>query len=434
MHFISLAFSFLSIMLNMYSIVKVYGEITSKKVNFNFVNIIPLFVFTFATFINNYYQIPFLKLFLSIFIVLLMLIYYFREELSITLFKLFLIYVVLYLCDFSISFVFVFFPFNSLTDLGGINVLKGLCTILVSLILMLIFSINFFVNFLNKLIKYVKEKLNFLYVIVPLFTLLVFIVLVNLYSYVLDFLMFSVVLLILFVFSFLCVIMIFQYFKNKHNEEEQKSLLDLMNEYERMLDHDRINKHEMLNNLVTLKTFKNKSSKEYELLLDDIISDYQFKKSEFYSKLYKLPSGVKGIIYYKIANIKDKDINIELLISKNVKNRFENLNSRLYFRVCKILGIILDNAIEATSESESKNILIDIYLEDENIIFYIENSFNNNIDLDKITEKGESSKGSNRGYGLFIANKLVKEKDDITFSQHIEGNNFISILTIKNLQ
>ena len=64
--------------------------------------------------------------------------------------------------------------------------------------------------------------------------------------------------------------------------------------------------------------------------------------------------------------------------------------------------------------------------------FYIENSFSSNIDLDRITEKGESSKGSNRGYGLFIASKLIREKDDIDLEQHIDNNKFISILTIKN--
>ena len=205
-----------------------------------------------------------------------------------------------------------------------------------------------------------------------------------------------------------------------------------MNEYEKILDNDRINRHEMLNNLITLKTYKNKSSSDYEVLLDEIIKSYQVRKSEFYSKLYKLPSGIKGIIYYKIANIKDRDINVELVISKEVKNNFENLNSRVHFRVCKILGIIIDNAFEASSESDEKYVLIDIYLEDGNIIIYIENSFKNNIDLDSIFEKGNSSKGRNRGYGLFIANKLVKEKDDIILEQSINNNIFVSILTIKN--
>jgi len=168
------------------------------------------------------------------------------------------------------------------------------------------------------------------------------------------------------------------------------------------------------------------------VLLDEIIKSYQVRKSEFYSKLYKLPSGIKGIIYYKIANIKDRDINVELVISKEVKNNFENLNSRVHFRVCKILGIIIDNAFEAASESDKKYVLIDIYLEDGNIIIYIENSFKNNIDLDAIFEKDNSSKGRNRGYGLFIANKLVKEKDDIVLEQSINNNIFVSTLTIKN--
>ncbi len=432
MKFASFLFSYISIMINMYAFINVYGKTTTKKVRINSSNIMVFFILSTIAFLINYSSLSFLKLFLPIIVVLNAYLYFYRESIKVTSFKLFIIYAIIYVCDFLISSVFLFFPFTSFMDLGRITVIKGLCTILVSLLLLLIFSFDLVNNFFNNLVEYVFRKLNIFYLIIPLFTLLVFIVLIYFYANILDLWVFLGAVLLLSFFLLLCFIMISQYFKNKHSEEEQKSLLELMNEYERILENDRINRHEMLNNLVTLKTFKDKASSEYEQILDDIIKSYQIKKSEFYSKLYKLPSGIKGIIYYKIANIRDKDINVELLISEDVKRKFETLSSRLYFRVCKILGIIIDNAFEAAIESKEKTVLIDIYLEDLNIIFYVENSFLSNIDIDKITDKGQSSKGRNRGYGLFIANKLIKEKDDIVLEQHIDKNNFISILTIKN--
>lgn len=432
MKFASLFFCYLTILLNLYAFINVYERTTIKNIKVNITNIIVFFLLATLAFFANYVEHSFLKIFITIFVTFSAYKIFYKESIKITLFKLFIIYAIIYVCDFLVSSVFLFFPFKSVLDLGKVTVLKALCTILVSLLLLLIFSFDLVNNFFNNLVEYVFRKLNIFYLIIPLFTLLVFIVLIYFYANILDLWVFLGAVLLLSFFLLLCFIMISQYFKNKHNEEEQKSLLELMNEYERILENDRINRHEMLNNLVTLKTFKDKASNEYEQILDDIIKSYQIKKSEFYSKLYKLPSGIKGIIYYKIANIRDKDINVELLISEDVKRKFETLSSRLYFRVCKILGIIIDNAFEAAIESKEKTVLIDIYLEDLNIIFYVENSFLSNIDIDKITDKGQSSKGRNRGYGLFIANKLIKEKDDIVLEQHIDKNNFISILTIKN--
>lgn len=430
--FLSLLFSYLAIMFNIYAFLKVYELISSKKLKFTKLKLLILFALSLIAFLSNYYlEIP-LKFIVSFSIILISFCYYYRENFIITLFKLFIIYLILSLCDFIISVVFLFFPITSVNDIGSVTLLKALCTILDSLLLILIFSLDFILNLLSDLLRYIVSKFNYIFLFISFLALVIFLILTNKSAFIFNIWNFTISTFLILFFLCLCVVIIFQYFKNKHNEEEQNSLLDLMTEYERILDNDRINRHEMLNNLVTLKTYKNKSSLEYEQILDDIINSYELKKSEFYSKLYKLPSGVKGIIYYKIANIKDKNINVQLLISNEVKNEFEKLNSRLYFRTCKVLGIIMDNAIEASSESKEKSILIDIYLEDENIIFYIENSFDNNIDLKDITEKGKSSKGDNRGYGLFIANKLIKENADISLEQNINGKVFVSILTIKN--
>jgi len=65
--------------------------------------------------------------------------------------------------------------------------------------------------------------------------------------------------------------MIFQYFKNKHSEEEQESLLSLMSEYEKVLDQEKMNRHDMLNDLIIIKSFKDKTSKEFDNTLNDII-------------------------------------------------------------------------------------------------------------------------------------------------------------------
>ena len=141
------------------------------------------------------------------------------------------------------------------------------------------------------------------------------------------------------------IVMIYQYFKTKTAEKEQKQLLELMEEYENLLETGRENRHEMLNNLIVLKTEKNKASEKYEELLDDIIRQYQSKKSTNYSSLYKLPSGIKGIVYYKMANIKENEITFTSVISEEMYKLFDEMDTKLYYKVCKITGILIDNAI-----------------------------------------------------------------------------------------
>lgn len=213
-------------------------------------------------------------------------------------------------------------------------------------------------------------------------------------------------------------------------KQEQQSLLNIMSEYEGMLEKDRINRHEMINNLLVLKSFDDKNSDKYKEILDDIIKEYQENKSKTYRSLYSLPNGVKGIVYYKMSNIIDQGIEFTSEIGNMVYEEFDKLESKLYYKVCKIVGILIDNAIEAAVDTKEKFILIEMFKQKNTLNIIIENSFNNNVDLNDINKKGFSTKGKNRGYGLHIVNKLVKSSDDIFFKQSISNSKFLSELKI----
>jgi len=132
-----------------------------------------------------------------------------------------------------------------------------------------------------------------------------------------------------------------------------------------------------------------------------------------------------------MGKIKESKINLVLLSSNEVVENFNKLNSKMYYKVCKILGILLDNAIEASTATKNKHVLIDIYLEEKDVVVYIENSFSNPIDINELYKKGFSSKGSNRGYGLYIVNKLVESTELLLLNQYIINNNFITEFKIK---
>lgn len=433
MKYFSLIIPYTAMAFNLYALIKAYEIISNKKIKISFVNIFCFLVSSFLVLLLNHSSYYLLRVIFSLLVLIVTYKIIFREEMFSLVFKTLIIYLVLLCCDFCASTIFLFFPVNSVDDLGKLSILRILCTVLDSLLLMLIFLTSKIRNFINKLLKtIISNKNNILIISIVAFIFIVYLFMAFLNATSFEMEIFSILILLMLFFMFLCIVMVFQYFKNKQSEEEQKVLLELMNEYEKILDSDRIKRHEMLNNLIIIKSFKNKSSKEFESTLDEIIEIYKEGKSEVYSSLYTLPSGLKGIIYYKMSKIKEANVKLNLFCSKDMDDKLEKLNSKLYFKSCKIIGILLDNAIEAAESTKDKHLLIDIYYDNTELVIYIENSFTNDIDINDIYLKGFSSKGKNRGYGLYIVNNLVKETKELNLDQYIRDNKFISILKIKN--
>lgn len=98
----------------------------------------------------------------------------------------------------------------------------------------------------------------------------------------------------------------------------------------------------------------------------------------------------------------------------------------------RILGIFLDNAIEAAASSNEKIIKV-IFRDSQksNVqIIQIENSYTNkNVDTNKIFKKGVTEKEQHLGMGLWEVMQILKrnnnvnlitEKNDLYFKQCLE--------------
>lgn len=138
-------------------------------------------------------------------------------------------------------------------------------------------------------------------------------------------------------------------------------------------------------------------------------------------------------VYNILASKYHRADELGILINLQVFINLNNLKIDIY-DFCRILGILLDNAIEAASQCEEKLINIDIRDVKPNKcqICTIENTYNNkNIDLSKLSEKGYTSKTEDKnshGIGLWQVSKILKKhnnvildtsKDDKFFKQEI---------------
>lgn len=231
-------------------------------------------------------------------------------------------------------------------------------------------------------------------------------------------------------FAFVMIYGVYNNVKSVKEVEKTEALLNFISTYEKKIDEDRINRHEMLNNLLILKSFKDKNSKDFNDTLDDLIKLYD-KKGMGVKNINKLPAGLKGMVYYKLEEVQKKNLNVILNISKQVSLSLENINHKDYVLLCKTVGIVLDNAIEASSNSKEKMLNIDVYKEKDDVIIMVDNSYSKKVDLEKLGSKNYSTKGEGRGLGLYIIKNLLKTSKCIILEQTANNKIFTSKITIK---
>ena len=138
--------------------------------------------------------------------------------------------------------------------------------------------------------------------------------------------------------------------------------------------------------------------------------------------------GVYAILsskYHK-ADEKNIKINLEFFLDLNT------LNMKIY-EFTRIFGILLDNAIEATSECEEK--LINIKFRNEESkhrqIVVIENTFKDSaLNIDDIFQKGVSGKENHTGLGLWEVRQILKKNNNLNLHTQKSGNMFIQQLEI----
>ena len=112
---------------------------------------------------------------------------------------------------------------------------------------------------------------------------------------------------------------------------------------------------------------------------------------------------------YEKAKSYNIDFNLDIFLD------FNNINMSIY-EFSRILGILLDNAIEAAKDCEIKiiNASVREAVKQNVQIISIENSYSNNkIDKNKIFQKGISTKENHSGLGLWEVNKIVNHNENV---------------------
>lgn len=313
----------------------------------------------------------------------------------------------------------------------GTNYLEAMFTPIYKLfIMLLIYSIMFIIYFVckkftltiksldlldkrSKLLLFINSFLGILAISMQYY-------LVNFYSDNLPLLItiFSIfTLLIYFIISFYSLTRTAKLELTKQDLEETKlynKTLTILHDNMRCFKHDfnnilqAIGGYIQINDMEGLKKYYKQILKDCDkvnnlyVLSPDVINNpaiYSILASKYYS------ADAKGIT-----------INLDVFLDLN------DLKMQVY-EFTRILGILLDNAIEASSECEEKIINITIRNEESKHrqVLIISNTYpNKDVDTEKIYEKAYTTKPNNTGLGLWEVRKILNK------------NNNLNLFTTKN--
>ena len=338
--------------------------------------------------------------------------------------------VLLSISEILISFFLVMFGINSV-DIVNNYVYNLLVNILVSLLSVLLITIPFVNKIVNNTLNLFEKNrklMNYFYIILIVIYLIVskngleFILKSNYYIN------------ILFMFSIVCIIIIILNNESKYDnlKEENRQMLNYVTKYEKIITAQGKTNHEFKNQLMVIRGYAQMNSNKIIDYIDEIVEDSNKAGSSYLiSQLNNFPDGgIKGLLYYKLSIMEDENIKYSINVEKGVKTKLKTLSTNNYKNITKILGVLLDNAIDASKKSKHKKINISVIKDNKNIIFKIYNTYKGKIDIEKIGT-GYTSKGKGHGYGLRLVKDIINEDKLFNISHNLEDNYFVSSLYIK---
>ena len=220
--------------------------------------------------------------------------------------------------------------------------------------------------------------------------------------------------------------------KYERLKEENKQMYNHVTKYEKIITEQGKVNHEFKNQLMVIRGYAQMKSDKLLDYIDSITQDANKTHSSYLiSQLNKFPEGgIKGLLYYKLSIMEDENIKYELDVQAGVKTKLNSLSINMYKNITKILGVLLDNAIDASKRSKEKQIIISVLKDKSKVIFSISNSYKGKLNLDKIGT-GFTTKGLGHGYGLRLVNDIMKETNSFEVTSEVKDKYYVSNLIIK---
>lgn len=235
------------------------------------------------------------------------------------------------------------------------------------------------------------------------------------------------------IFLLCALVMVWQ--KTYDESSERKRELEMHNTYGKiysgLIDSVRLNQHSFSNHLAAVKTMLYKVSdeaarNEIEKYISEVVNDNRYGALLSHSN-----SIFTGFLYYKFTEAERKGLSVDYDVS------VDSLKSVIpVHKLVDITGILIDNAVEAALSCGGKKITCRVVEYRDSIHIFVMNPYplTDRDEIRNFVKKGYSTKGADRGLGLFDAvNILLKYNQALNLrSECVDGvESFIAEINIE---
>lgn len=310
-----------------------------------------------------------------------------------------------YLLIFSKFIVFMFEYLLDKISGQGLNDIKIILMLITIFTILLIVTYKIFVknniSIENKIIDY--KEISIVLINILIITLLV--------KYFYSHLMITIEIL-LFILFILIINLYFTYiilkkYKNMKFLEYQYNYNPIIDE---LIANLRAKEHEYKNHLNMLYALVQVSNPKD---IKNKVMEYvgQVNSEDTLNKLLRIDNSIiKAVLYSKVIEAEKKEYNFQYEITSELENT--NLTQD---EITVILSNLINNAFESVEKCDNKYVELIIEEDDDEEIIEIKNTVSGlqEEDLDKIFKRGVSSKGKNRGFGLYNIKNIVEKHKGI---------------------
>lgn len=236
---------------------------------------------------------------------------------------------------------------------------------------------------------------------------------------------------LMFIMYFIIIIIggtgLINFTKNYQQAQQQQALIKgyqsqikYSQRINKQFDNFRRERHDIKNLLLGVQGYikdgeNDKAEKMLSTFLDTNISDKHYLDVD--NALSKLQiSGLRNLIKEKAYQIVEQRI----LLAIEINNEISSLPGS-EVKTARIIGILLDNAIEATKNQKKPYVQIALLQHDENLYeLIVANSLGAPVDINKAMKFEHSTKQGHQGIGLSNVMKLVDHDQHYSFSAEVK--------------
>ena len=222
-------------------------------------------------------------------------------------------------------------------------------------------------------------------------------------------------------------------YEHQKKEEEYKSMQNYLHQVELQNSIIQKFKHDYQNILLSISGFIENDDlaglKQYYYSKIEATSAIIAKDSFALTQLSKINVlEIKSILAAKLMTAQNIDIDIEATFEANEKIDYFPVDSVVLVRV---LGILLDNALEELHELGKGALFVGCYKWENGITFIVKNTCRSDLPpIKTLWEKGFSTKGAGRGLGLVNLSELLDTCENVTLKTSISQDSFCQELLI----